>query len=113
MGGWCRQQTQPSTYRGTVQDETQEFPDQNSPTPDPTPVHRAPRVLPFVLIGTVLGVALAGLVTVMGPSSPMYSPGRSFAFLAVMFGIAGLLLGGVVFAIVDAIALKRSERRGS
>ena len=76
-------------------------------------MHRAPRVLPFVLIGTVLGVALAGLVTVMGPSSPMYSPGRSFAFLAVMFGIAGLLLGGVVFAIVDAIALKRSERRGS
>ena len=36
-----------------------------------------------------------------------------FAFLAVMFGIAGLLLGGVVFAIVDAIALKRSERRGN
>ena len=113
MGGGAGSRHQPSTYRGTVQDETQELPDQNSPTPDPTQVHRAPRVLPFVLIGTVLGVALAGLVTVMGPSSPMYSPGRSFAFLAVMFGIAGLLLGGVVFAIVDAIALKRSERRGS
>ena len=75
------------------------------------PVHRAPRVLPFVVIGTLLGVVAAGLVTALGPESAMYSAGRSFGFFAVMFGIAGLLLGGLAFALVDALAQRRTERR--
>ncbi|MFC0358961.1 MULTISPECIES: hypothetical protein [Kytococcus] len=70
-------------------------------------VRREPRLLPFLLIGTVLGIALAGLATVLGPSDAMYSSGRSFGFLAVMFGATGLVLGGLLFVMADAVAQRR------
>ncbi|WP_462418207.1 hypothetical protein [Kytococcus sp. Marseille-QA3725] len=73
----------------------------------PARVHSAPRLLPFVLIGCLLGVVAAGLATALGPSSEMYSPGRSFGFLAVMFGFTGLVLGGLVFVLVDGLHQRR------
>ena len=53
------------------------------------------------------GTALAGLATVLGPSDAMYSSGRSFGFLAVMFGATGLVLGGLLFVMADAVAQRR------
>ncbi|WP_131941640.1 hypothetical protein [Dermacoccus sp. SAI-028] len=64
-------------------------------------VRRAPRVMPFLLTGAVIG-ALAGLfVSLDGGDGGNYTASSSTGYLVVLFGALGTLLGGLAFVVAD------------
>ncbi|MFD1214206.1 hypothetical protein ACFQ36_19440 [Arthrobacter sp. GCM10027362] len=71
-------------------------------------VRRAPKFGPFLAAGTVLGVLAAVVVALTGPESAEFTRGSIFGFFAVVFGVAGLLLGGIVALVLDRMSVKRA-----
>lgn len=75
-------------------------------------VRRVPRYGVFMGLGVVLGIIVAGILTLIGSYDPsavldvMYPPGQVFGFLLLWTVPTGLALGGVV-----AIVLERLGRR--
>jgi len=64
-------------------------------------VRRAPRVMPFLLTGAVIG-ALAGLfVSLDGGDGGNYTASSSTGYLVVLFAALGTLLGGLAFVVAD------------
>ncbi|MFJ6418083.1 hypothetical protein [Paeniglutamicibacter sp. NPDC091659] len=87
------------------------------PTPEPTPsanievvVHSAPKFWPFMGVGAAVGIIIAFISAYSGPENPDFSRGSVAGFLMVGFAIAGVLLAGIVFLIVDRVTLKRGRR---
>lgn len=66
---------------------------------------RAPRYGRFVGVGVVVGLALAAVITLLGPSGPVLGRDAIFLLLAVAFGTAGALLGGL-----GAVLVERRQR---
>ncbi len=69
----------------------------------------APRVLPIVGLGVVLGIAVAGLCAVLAPGSEDYTRASAFGYFAMLFAIVGGLLGGIAALVLDRLSLKRSQ----
>ncbi|MFF5791856.1 hypothetical protein ACFY5D_07405 [Paeniglutamicibacter sp. NPDC012692] len=87
------------------------------PTPGSSPsanievvVHSAPKFWPFMGVGALVGIIIAFISAYSGPESPDFSRGSVAGFLSVGFAIAGVLLAGIVFLIVDRVTLKRGRR---
>jgi hypothetical protein len=72
-------------------------------------VRRAPKFVPFVLIWALLGVIAAAVSAYTGPENPDFTRGTIFAFLAVLFALAGVLLGSLLFLIIDRVSVKRAK----
>ncbi|MCG2623553.1 hypothetical protein LVY72_16775 [Arthrobacter sp. I2-34] len=72
-------------------------------------VRRAPKFVPFMVAGTVLGVVVAAVVALAGPESAEFTRGAVFGFFGVLFGLAGLLVGAVVALVLDRVGLKHAE----
>ncbi|MGM0928428.1 MAG: hypothetical protein ACQEXN_01800 [Actinomycetota bacterium] len=72
-------------------------------------VRRAPKFVPFVLIWALLGVIAAGISAYTGPENPDFTRGTIFAFLAVLFALAGVLIGSLLFLIIDRVSVKRAK----
>lgn len=75
-------------------------------------VRRVPRYGVFMGIGVVLGIIVAGILTLVGSYEPsdavnvVYPPGQVFGFLLLWTVPIGIALGGVV-----ALAIERFARR--
>jgi len=78
-------------------------------------VRRVPRYGVFMGIGVVLGVVVAGILTLTGSYEPsaaldvVYPPGQVFGFLLLWTVPIGLALGGVVALIVERVARRRDR----
>jgi hypothetical protein len=72
-------------------------------------VRRAPRYVPFLVLGGLVGVAAAAVVAYGLPGDPSFDRGSVFGFFLVMFGAAGAILGAVVALILDRLSVKRSK----
>lgn len=73
-------------------------------------LRRAPKFGPFMGAGIVLGIIVAAISAYTGPENAEFTRSSIFGFLAVLFGIAGMLLGALVVLILDRISIKRSEK---
>ena len=69
-------------------------------------VRRAPRYPAFLVTGTVLGLLVAVVSGFTGPVDPTVGRGQLVGYLAIGFGLLGLLLGALV-----AIAIETLSRR--
>ena len=88
--------------------------------PNPTPrvtveehietvtVRRAPKIWVFLVLGALLGVIVAGILTFafQGTAEPSatgveYTPGQVFGFLALICAALGLLVGGLVALVLE------------
>lgn len=72
-------------------------------------IRRAPKYLPFLIAGAVMGVIAAGIVTVVQPDS-QYDKSTVFGFFLVLLIVAGAGLGGLVALIIDWIGGRKTTR---
>ena len=55
-------------------------------------VRRAPKYVPFLILGALMGVAVAAVVAYALPGDESFDRGAVFGFFLVMFGAAGAIL---------------------
>lgn len=73
-------------------------------------VRRAPKYVPFLVAGGLLGVVIAAITSYSVPAPKDYTQGSVFGYFLILFAAAGVLLGGVVALVLDRISLRRAER---
>lgn len=72
-------------------------------------IRRAPKVGVFLVLGAVLGALVTLLLTSLFPADPAVGFAASYAYFC-LFGVpAGVLLGGLVAIVLDAIATRRTR----
>ncbi len=68
---------------------------------------RTPKYPVFIGLGVVLGVAVAGVVTLLTPLAPdpvtgqEYSFGQVLGYLSLVLALVGGLIGGLVAVLID------------
>lgn len=72
-------------------------------------VRRAPRYVPFMILGGVLGFVVAGIIAFALPGSPAYDPNAVFGFFLIVCAMGGVLLGAVAALVLDRVSLKRAR----
>ncbi len=73
-------------------------------------VRRAPKYVPFLILGALVGIAAAAVVAYGLPGSASFDSGAVFGFFTVMFAGGGAILGAVVALILDRRSVKRQQR---
>jgi hypothetical protein len=73
-------------------------------------VRRAPKYVPFLILGALVGVGAAAAVAYGLPASESFDPASVFGFFLVLFAGAGAILGAVLALILDRRSLKRQQR---
>ena len=73
-------------------------------------VRRAPRYVPFLILGGLVGVAVAAVIAFAVPGSMSYDAGTVFGFFLVLCGAGGVILGAIVALLLDRRSVKRSRR---
>ena len=68
--------------------------------PPRTP-RRAPRIGPFLLTGGVLGFLAGFVISVVGPATSRYGAAGEIGFIGLGGAALGVLLGGIVFVLLD------------
>ncbi|MEE9096466.1 hypothetical protein [Pseudarthrobacter phenanthrenivorans] len=73
-------------------------------------VRRAPKYVPFLIVGALVGVVAAAIVAYALPGDATFDPGSVFGFFMVMFAAGGALLGAALALVLDRRSVKRQER---
>ncbi|WP_422934284.1 hypothetical protein [Sinomonas sp. P47F7] len=73
-------------------------------------VRRAPKYVPFLVAGGLVGAVVALAVGYLGTVPDGYTRESVFGYFLVLFGAAGVLLGGVVVLVLDRISVARSRK---
>ena len=72
-------------------------------------VRRSPRYARFMLVGVIVFVILALILTYAFPDSNEYGRGQVFGYLLLLGAVVGLALGAVAALVADRIARRRSR----
>ncbi|MCY0905564.1 hypothetical protein [Arthrobacter sp. H14-L1] len=73
-------------------------------------VRRAPKFVPFLIAGALVGILAAAIVALAGPGSASFDRTTVFGFFAVLLALPGVALGAVVALLLDRGSVRRSER---
>ena len=73
-------------------------------------VRRAPKSVPFLILGGLVGAAVAAVVAYGLPGDESFDRGSVFGFFLVMFGAGGAILGAVTALLLDRRSVKRQQR---
>lgn len=84
--------------------------EQHSPERREITVRRAPRFVPFLLLGVVLGFIAALVVAYSGPEDPTYTRTATLGFFTIMFAIPGVGLGALAALLLDWISVRKMRR---
>jgi ATP/ADP translocase len=72
-------------------------------------VRRSPRFFNFMLLGAVIGVIAALVLTVVFPENPEFGAAQVFGFLLLAFVTLGVTLGAVVAIVIDRLISRRGK----
>lgn len=72
-------------------------------------IRRAPKLLPWMLTGAILGIALALILGFLTPSNPEL-PANFLGLLLISLGALGLGLGAGFAIVYDLISSRRARR---
>ena len=73
-------------------------------------VRRAPKYVPFLILGGLVGVMVAAVIAYGLPGDESFDRGSVFGFFLVMFGAGGAILGAVTALLLDRRSVKRQQR---
>lgn len=71
-------------------------------------VRRAPKYVPFMIAGAVVGAIVAGILTLTSSSVEQFDAGSIFGFFAVLLMLPGIGLGAVVALAIDRRSLRHT-----
>ena len=74
-------------------------------------VRRAPKYVPFLILGALVGVVVAAVVAYALPGDESFDRGAVFGFFLVMFGAGGAILGAVAALVLDRRSVRRAGTR--
>ncbi|WP_104101955.1 hypothetical protein [Arthrobacter sp. 08Y14] len=83
---------------------------EHSPERREITVRRAPRFVPFLLLGVIAGFVAALLVAYIGPENPTYTREATLGFFTIMFAIPGVCLGALVALLLDWNSVRKTRR---
>ncbi len=72
-------------------------------------VRRAPKYVPFMVAGALLGVIVAAILTLVSNGAEQFGSGSVFGFFAVLLMVPGVGLGAVVALVIDRRSIRRTE----
>lgn len=73
-------------------------------------VRRAPKYVPFLVLGAVVGILAAAVVAYALPGSESFDPGAVFGFFLVMFAGGGAILGAILALVLDRRSVRKQQR---
>lgn len=73
-------------------------------------VRRAPKYVPFLVLGAVVGILAAAVVAYGLPGSEGFEPGAVFGFFLVMFAGGGAILGAILALVLDRRSVRKQQR---
>lgn len=73
-------------------------------------VRRAPKFVPFLALGGVVGIIVAAFVAYGIPGDASFDTGAVFGFFLVAFAAGGVLLGSIAALVLDKVSVRRSRR---
>jgi hypothetical protein len=78
------------------------------PTPErrEITVRRAPKYVPFLILGGIVGIAVAAVIAYALPGDASYDPGAVFGFFMVLCGAGGVILGAIAALALDRLSVK-------
>lgn len=111
---------QPDT-RGAVSADGQPTPEDRETAPvaqaapDAPPhrevtVRRAPKFVPFMALGAIVGFLAAFVLAYTGPVDPTLTRESVLGFFTVAFALPGLILAALLALVFDRRSIKRAER---
>jgi hypothetical protein len=89
---------------------------QREPAPGTVPerrevtVRRAPKYVPFLILGGLVGVGVAAVIAYTLPGDASYDNSSVFGFFMVLCAAGGVILGALAALILDRISVRRAER---
>ncbi|MCB5275641.1 hypothetical protein BJG92_03192 [Arthrobacter sp. SO5] len=99
------------------------MPSADSPAPDNVPlpvppaperrqvtVRRAPKYVPFLILGALAGVAVAAFLAYGLPGDESWDRSTVFGFFLTLCAAGGAVLGAIVALILDRLSVRRAER---
>jgi hypothetical protein len=72
-------------------------------------VRRAPKYVPFLILGGLVGVAAAAIIAYAFPGDASYDRGSVFGFFMVLCAAGGVILGGATALVLDRLSVRRAE----
>jgi hypothetical protein len=72
-------------------------------------VRRAPKYVPFLILGGLLGVAVAAIIAYALPGDPSFDRSSVFGFFMVLCAAGGVILGAAIALVLDRRSVRRAE----
>ena len=90
---------------GSVQDSAQGgVPERREVT-----VRRAPKYVPFLILGGLLGVAVAAVIAYALPGDASFDRSSVFGFFMILCAAGGVILGAATALVLDRRSVRRAE----
>ncbi|MET1065227.1 MAG: hypothetical protein ABWX85_09685 [Arthrobacter sp.] len=84
--------------------------EQHHPERRKVTVRRAPKFVPFLVLGGLLGFAVAAFLAYGVPGDESYDASSVFGFFLILCGAGGVILGGIAALVLDRLSVRRAER---
>lgn len=72
-------------------------------------VRRAPKYVPFLVLGGLVGFGVAAFLAYGLPGDEAYDAGAVFGFFLILCGAGGVILGGTLALILDRLSVRRAR----
>lgn len=73
-------------------------------------VRRAPKFVPFLIAGGLLGIAAAFIITYAAPENPTFTRESVLGYFAVLMAVPGVGLGALTALLLDFLSVRRRQR---
>jgi hypothetical protein len=84
--------------------------DQPTPERREITVRRAPKYVPFLILGGLVGFAAAAVIAYALPGDASYDRGAVYGFFMVPCAAAGVILGAIAALVLDRASVRRARR---